>query len=174
MIMNIVLIGFMGTGKTTVGRTLAHKLGKAFLDTDEEIEKTAGITIKEIFSKYGPEYFRALEKKVIKKVSALDNHIIATGGGVVLEADNVKALRSNGIIVLLRCSPEVILKRVDSAGSRPLLAGAKDLKVRIEELLAQREDIYAGAASFDIVAENKSQEAVADSIIKLLTERELI
>ncbi len=169
---NIVLIGFMGTGKTAVGRTLARRLGRVFIDTDEEIEKSAGITIREIFRRYGQEYFRSLEKEVVNKVSSFDNLVIATGGGVVLEPANVTALKSNGIMILLRCSPEVILKRVDAAGSRPLLAGAKDLKGRIKELLSQREAAYARAADFEVVVEGEDLEAVAVRIIELLKERE--
>jgi shikimate kinase len=109
---------------------------------------------------------------VVTKVSSFDNLVIATGGGVVLESANVAALKNNGIIILLRCSPEVILKRVDAAGSRPLLAGAKDLKGRIKELLAQREAAYARAADFDVYVEDEDQETVAVRIIKLLEEKE--
>ncbi len=169
---NIVLMGFMGSGKTTVGRVLAEKLGFLFVDTDDEIEKLMGISVKDIFAKYDSAYFRELESRVIKKVANRENLVIATGGGAVLNPDNVAALKNSGITVLLRCSPEVILKRLENVDSRPLLAGAEDLEVRIRELLAERDKVYTLATDLEIEIDGEDIPTIADRIIALLKERE--
>ncbi|MCL6612381.1 MAG: shikimate kinase [Peptococcaceae bacterium] len=167
---NIVLIGFMGTGKTTVGRILALRLGLKFVDTDEEIEKITGKTVPDLFNRYGSIRFRSEEALVIKKLSAREGLVIATGGGAVLNPENVAALKENGVLVLIRSSPEVILNRVRSGRNRPLLAGAADLKREIEKLMADREEAYRAAADLEVFSGNESKEEVAAKIIRLLRE----
>lgn len=139
--MNIVLIGFMGTGKSTVGRMLAEHLEWQFFDTDELIEKEVGVTISEIFARKGEPYFRDLETKTVKLLSMLDKSVIACGGGAVLRAENMEELEKNGIVVCLTASPEKILERTRAAGGRPLLEGGDPL-AKIRDLLERRRAHY--------------------------------
>lgn len=170
---NIVLTGFMGTGKTSVGRILASMLGLGFVDTDEEIEKSNCKTITEIFGCYGVKHFRHEESLTIKKISDRGNLVIATGGGAVLNPDNVAALKKTGIIVLLRSSPEAVYSRIGSDNNRPLLAGVEDPLQKIKELMQQREDMYRESADFEVIS-NDSKELVAAEIVRLLKERKYI
>ncbi|NOZ77072.1 MAG: shikimate kinase, partial [Euryarchaeota archaeon] len=139
---NIVLTGFMGAGKSSVGRALAGKTGMPVVDTDEEVEKEAGRTVAEIFETRGEEGFRELESRVVARVSALEGHIIVTGGGVVLRKENMEALRKNGVIFYLSAPPEVIYGRVKDQRHRPLLR-VEDPLGRIRELLEHRAPFYA-------------------------------
>lgn len=137
--MNIVLTGPMGSGKTTVGKTLAKSLGMKFVDTDELVMKKSGADINEIFAKHGEEHFRELEEKVIAEVSKFDNYVIATGGGVVLKPLNMRRLRRNGIIVNLRASLNTLYKRLKGKKDRPLLNKPnykKGLKTHLENRLS--------------------------------------
>lgn len=171
---NIVLTGFMGTGKTAVGRILANRLGLEFVDTDEEVERVTGKTIPDIFSRYGSIRFRSEEALAIKKLSASEGLVIATGGGAVLDPENVKALKQNGVVVLIRSSPEVIYSRVKSGRNRPLLAGPGNLEQRIRDLMADREEVYTKSADLKVDSGDESKEEVAGRIIQLLKERKYI
>ena len=142
--MNIILTGFMGTGKSAVGRRLARRLGMEYLDTDELIEEREGSKIYHIFEKKGEPYFRKVEAAMVREVSHLDNHVISTGGGVVLKDENIKALRRNGFIICLTANPEVILKRTERIQDRPLL-NEPDPEKRIKELLRMRRAYYEKA-----------------------------
>ena len=141
---NIILTGFMGTGKTSVGKRLAKELNLKFIDTDDLIEKEAGICINEIFAKYGEAYFRRLESKVIDEVSSDKNLIIATGGGAVINPTNLLALKKNGILICLTASIDVILSRIGSGDERPLISEG-DKKETISNLLKAREPFYKKA-----------------------------
>lgn len=158
---NIVLTGFMGTGKTTVGVLLAKKLGRRFIDTDNLIEEQENRRIIDIFAQDGEEYFRRVEKKVVETASAATNCVIATGGGVVLDAENRKALRQNGVIVNLCAPVDVILERTANGG-RPLLDN--QTKAQVEARLKEREPYYADN-DFSVDITGKNPIAVADSII---------
>lgn len=153
---NIVLIGFMGSGKSAVGRRLARKLHKKFVDTDLEIEKQAGMPIPKIFACYGEVYFRDLESRVIDQVVQQDNQVIATGGGAVMRPDNARALQAAGTVVWLRVGAETAYRRVGRKGDRPLLAG-EDPQERIGDLLAQRESLYRELA--DVVVDTDCLDA---------------
>jgi len=118
---SIALIGFMGTGKTAVGRLLADKLGKRFVETDELVAKRAGKSISEIFEQGGEGFFRELEHDVIKDVAELENLVISCGGGAVLNKANVNRLKKNCVVILLTASPEVIQERTSNESGRPLL-----------------------------------------------------
>ncbi|MCK8826645.1 shikimate kinase [Natroniella acetigena] len=139
--MNIALIGFMGTGKSSVGRELADELGYSFVDLDQEIVKHEGQEIPQLFATAGEDYFREVETEVTKKVAAKDKQVIATGGGVVLKEENLEALRSNGTLILLTATPEEILRRTSQDGDRPLLEVDGPL-AKIEELLTERKEKY--------------------------------
>lgn len=168
---NIVLIGFMGTGKTAVGKILAEKLGFKFVDTDDLIEEEAKMAIYEVFSKYGEEYFRELEKKVVDRVSKLKNLVIATGGGVVVKQENIKNLKKNGVLICLTAEPEVILARTAKDAHRPLVKMADPMK-RIKELLVERERGYR-QASIIIDASKLSTEEIVSKILEKVYRREL-
>lgn len=140
--MNIVLTGFMASGKTVVGKKLAQTLKMKYIDVDEQIEKDTRLSISDIFEKQGETAFRDLETKAVCCVAMLDNYVIATGGGVVLRLENIMELRKNGRIIYLSADPETILKRVGKAQTRPLLAREKDKLGVIKNLLESREPLY--------------------------------
>ena len=168
--MNIVLIGFMGTGKSKIGRRLAKKLRMSYLDTDELIEEREKDSISAIFKKKGEEYFRRLETKVVKEVALLDNFVISTGGGVVLREENIRVLKKNALIICLFASPEVILKRTKGDEKRPLL-GVDNQKKRIEELLALRKPYYE-KADFSVDTSRLDGKKVVEEIVGFLGKEE--
>lgn len=161
---NIVLTGFMGTGKTTVGRFLAKKLGMSFVDVDELIEKTTGLKITEIFARFGEAYFRDIETEIIKAITKNSSQVIATGGGAVLRDENLNALKSKGVVFCLTASEDVIFDRVKDNNERPLLQG-EDPKEKIRKLLVQRMPRYM-MADFIINTDGLTQEEVTEKIIK--------
>jgi shikimate kinase len=143
---NIVLTGFMGTGKTVTGQLLAGRLKMRFVDTDQEIEAATGLDAAAIFSRYGEQHFRAEESLAVARVAQCEGCVIATGGGVVLSSGNMTSLRRNGVIILLEARPVVVASRVSWNDERPLLAGSqqqRQLLERIEGLLRQRAPFYA-------------------------------
>jgi len=137
---NIVLVGFMGTGKSTVGKRLADELGLKFIDSDEVIKESAGCEIGEIFATKGEVYFRDLETEVIADLGQKSDLVISTGGGAVLREKNIELLKEQGIVILLKAEPEVILERVKGT-DRPLLAVSDPLQ-EIKSLLAKRKSYY--------------------------------
>jgi len=139
---SVILAGFMGTGKTSAGRRLAERLGLRFVDLDTEIEAAEGRAISEIFARDGEPYFRAVEKRLAQKWAATPGVVLATGGGAVLDPDNVACFRHSGLLVCLTARPEIILARVARETHRPLLEQA-DKERRILELLEKRRAIYA-------------------------------
>ncbi len=163
---NIVLTGFMGTGKTVVGDELAKRLGRKLIDMDNEIEKSEGLMINEIFSRFGEPRFRKLETAMAKKLSPLRNVIISTGGGVVLKEENMRYLRKNGIIVCLVASPETILRRTMKTNDRPLLNVDDPLR-KITDLLEYRMPFYENA---DIIidTEKKNPFEITGEIIEMI------
>jgi shikimate kinase len=169
---SIALIGFMGTGKTAVGKLLAQRLGKEFIEMDALIEKKAGKNIPEIFRQDGEMTFRELEIEITKGITGKRNAVIACGGGIVLNAINIERLRRESVIVCLTASPSAILKRTasDKAG-RPLLAVADRLR-QIKELLKFRRPFYEKAADITINTSRLKPEAVAGLIIEKVRENE--
>lgn len=160
---NIILAGFMGTGKTAVGRLIAEKLGWEFLELDDIIEKKEGTSIREIFEKKGEPYFRKLEKDVVKETSQKKGVIISAGGGAVIDEENFKNLKKSGVIICLEASPGVILERTKGITARPLL-NVPDPKKKIEGLLKKREPYYK-KADFCINTDNLTVEQVAEKIM---------
>jgi shikimate kinase len=141
---NLALIGFMGTGKTSVGRHVAEHFGFEFLDTDELIQARTGRTIADIFAKDGEPAFRALEQQTLRELSTREKTVIATGGGLPTHAENLAALKTFALVVCLWASPEKIWERVRNQSHRPLLHDA-DPQKKIRELLAAREPFYKQA-----------------------------
>ncbi len=165
---NIVLTGFMGTGKSAVGREIARRLGMRFVELDAEIEKAEGMTIREIFSRYGEPYFRDRETEMVRRFSEEDNVVISTGGGVVLREENMEALRKKGVIVCLTASPETILRRTSSSEERPLLNVDDPLK-RIKDLLEYRRPFYE-KADLMIETDSLSPAEIAEEVIQRVKE----
>jgi shikimate kinase len=161
---NIILTGFMGTGKTAVGRELSRILDMKLIDVDTEIEKSEKITINEIFKHFGEPRFREIETDMIRKLSESKNTIISTGGGAVLKQENMDILRKNGVIVCLTASPETIFKRTSTNNDRPLLQVENPLE-RINELLNFRKPFYQ-KADVMIDTEGKTPLRIAEEIIE--------
>ena len=169
---NIALIGFMGAGKTAVGKALAEKLGKKFVEMDSLIEQKAGKSIPEIFQQDGEVAFRELEIEVTKEVAKKNNAVIACGGGLVLNKINIDRLRESSTIVYLTASPRVILKRVSGEeGQRPLLE-VDNPTLTISELLRFRKPFYDRAADIKVNTSKLDINAVAEQIIEKLREDE--
>ncbi len=164
---NIVLIGFMGTGKTEVGLLLAKKLNRKFIDTDKLIEERENDRIARIFQVKGEEYFRDIEEKVIEEVSEYKNCVIATGGGAVIREKNYLNLKKNGILICLVASPEEIYKRTLPKKDRPLLMKSKNVIETIKELLELRKPYYS-KADYTIDTTQKEIETIVDEILKIV------
>ncbi len=162
---NIVLVGFMGTGKTSVGQKLAQRLGMSIIDTDDIIGEDSGMAIPDIFARYGEAHFRDLEGAAIRKAANLENHVISTGGGVVLRESNLEMLKRNGIVFCLTATPEEIWRRVGSETHRPLLQDPNPLD-KIEQMLIERRPFYA-RADHDIPTTGLSIKAVTDKIVEI-------
>ena len=162
----IALIGFMGTGKTAVGRLLAARLGKTFIELDEEIEKAAGKSIADIFREQGESRFREMEAEAVEKFSGRKNVVIACGGGIVTNETNIFRLRQEYVIVCLKAGLADIIKRT-GGNTRPLLNVA-DRKKKIKELLAARRPLYKRAADLTIDTTGIDAPAVAEKILRAL------
>lgn len=161
---NLVLIGMMGTGKTEAGKCLAARLGRRLADTDELVAEREGLSIAEIFRRYGEPYFRAAERDVVRGLAQKRGLVIATGGGVVLYAENVADLRAGGFLVWLEAEPEALCARLRGDQSRPLLGREEALAA----LLAAREPLYRGAADARVDTTGKTVLQVAEEILDLL------
>ncbi len=165
---NIILTGFMGTGKTTLGRLLAKRLGYKFIDTDAQIERQSGQTIAELFQTQGETAFRNLEAELVKELARQEGLVIATGGGLVLNPTNVATLSKTGQIICLTATPEEILARVSKQqGVRPLLQ-EKDPQAKIIELLRQRDSAYRQFPQ--LPTSEHSQEELINQLIRLTLE----
>ena len=163
---NIILIGFMGSGKSSVGRLIARKLRYQFLDTDQLVEDRARMGIPEIFAQpAGEAGFRGRETAALESLLVgTHRHVIATGGGIVTQPQNLPLLHTLGWVVLLQADADEIFRRVARNNDRPLLK-TKDPRARVEELLALREPIYRTAADFIVDSTGKRREDVADCIV---------
>lgn len=164
--MNIVLIGMRGSGKTTVGKILAQKTGRELIEMDELITQKAGLTIPHIVEKYGWERFRDLEEELTAEVAKRDNIVNATGGGVVTSEQNIIKLKQNGLLVWLTASVDTLSKRIGEDSQRPLLKG-KTQREDIEITLAERQPLYQKAADITVDTENKTPEAIAETIASI-------
>lgn len=166
--MNIVLIGYRGTGKSTVGRLLADRLGRSLVSTDAEIVRQAGQSIPDLVKQYGWEHFRDLEAEVCRELASQDSLIIDTGGGIILRQENIDRLRANGRLFWLNADIPTIIKRIGRDTQRPSLTGGKSFIDEIEEVLAERRPRYQAAADHQIDTTGRSPDQVIDEVLAKL------
>lgn len=170
---NIVLVGFMGSGKSEIGRTLAARTKRKLIDVDEVVEAD-GAPIPEIFASEGEPGFRRRERRAIARVSRARNAVIATGGGAVLDPANVKALKRTGVVIYLRVGAEELVRRLEGATNRPLLRTPEgpptqtEVRRRVTKLLTERTPLYEGAADHVVSCDNRPPDEVADEIVRRL------
>jgi shikimate kinase len=166
--MNIVLIGYRGTGKTAVGRLLAARLGRELVSTDAEIVKRAQRTIPEIVAQQGWGYFRDLESDICQELSSRDHLIIDTGGGAILRPQNIEAFKKNGTAFWLTASVETIVKRIGNDNQRPSLTGTKSFVDEIQDVLQERMPKYQAAADHVIATDNRSINQLVETVLALM------
>ena len=166
--MNIILIGYRGTGKSTVGRLLAARLGRDLVSTDAEIVKRAKRTIPEIVAQDGWEYFRNLESDICGELASRDQLVIDTGGGAILRAQNVEALKKNGTVFWLTASVETIAKRIGGDNQRPSLTGTKSFVDEIQDVLRERTPKYQAAADHSIATDDRSINQLVETLLTLV------
>lgn len=166
---NVALVGFMGAGKSTVGRELAVHLGKTFVETDTLVERRAGMSVSDVFARHGEAHFRELEAAVVWETAKSQDCVIACGGGVVLREENVAALKASSVLVYLEVSPQSVLSRVGQQSTvRPLLSGP-DRERRVAELMEQRRSAYEAAADVTVATDGVAVEQVVRHVQELLT-----
>jgi len=165
---NIVLIGYRGTGKSTVGRLLAARLGRDLVSTDAEIVKRAQRTIPEIVAQEGWENFRDLESDICRELASRDQLVIDTGGGAILRAQNVEALKKNSTVFWLTASVETIAKRIGGDNQRPSLTGTKSFVDEIQDVLRERTPKYQAAADYVIATDDQSINQLVEMLLTLV------
>jgi len=166
--MNVVLIGYRGTGKSTVGKVVASRLGRGLISTDAEIVRRAGRSIPEIVAQHGWSYFRDLESQVCGELAGQDGLVIDTGGGIILRPDNVEQLKRNGKLCWLTASVESIVRRIGRDNQRPSLTGTKSFVEEVEEVLRERTPQYQSAADHVIGTDGRTIVQIADEILARL------
>ena len=163
---NLVLIGFMGSGKTTIGRLCARSLCYRFVDSDATIERRTRRTVADLFAELGEAEFRRLEQHAVAELCMRANVVVATGGGAVLNAENVAAMKASGIVVWLSVDPQELRRRCGTCETRPLLADAEDALGRIRSMMAAREPYYARAADVRVVTTGLQRNAAAQRVLE--------
>ena len=164
---NIFIIGSMGSGKTSIGKILAKNNHLSFLDTDHEIIRSCGYSIPDIFEKFGEEHFRNLETEQLRKMDTIENHVISTGGGIVLKDDNKKLIKSLGLIIFLDINISSQMDRVKNRKNRPLL-NDKNLKDNLLSLKKIRDPIYKKISNYIIDVSGKERNQVINEIQKII------
>lgn len=162
---NLYLVGFMGTGKTTVGRKAAQELGAQFLDSDHEIERTSGRPVAQIFAEDGEAAFRALERKFIEEGHPAKGCVVACGGGLIVPDGMLELLLARGVVVCLHASLKTILQRTSRTAHRPLLQ-VEDRETRIRELYTRREEIYR-RTGLTVLTDSRTQREVVAHVLRL-------
>ncbi|MCP9451355.1 MAG: shikimate kinase [Nitrospira sp.] len=166
--MNVVLIGYRGTGKSTVGKVVASRLGRNVVSTDAEVIKRAGRSVPDIVAQDGWEHFRDLESQVCRELAERDGLVIDTGGGAILRQENVERLKRNGVLFWLTASVETIVRRIGHDNQRPSLTGTKSFVDEVEEVLRERTPKYQAAADYVIPTDGRSIMQIADEILARL------
>ena len=162
----IYLIGFMGTGKTTVSKILAKKLNAELTDTDEYIEEEKNMSIPDIFKIHGEDSFRKMETSALKELSGMSFKIISCGGGIVLRKENIDIMKSSGMLFCLTAAPSTIYERVKRSTNRPVLNGNMNVQF-IEQKLNERAPFYASVDAINISTDGKKPEDIANEIISI-------
>ena len=154
--MNVILTGLRGTGKSSVGKVLARRLGFAFVDTDIRIEERAGCRIAEIVAQHGWEHFRALERQVVTEVTATDRQVVAAGGGTLIDEENARLLKTRGVVVLLLCALPILQRRLAVGSNRPSLTGQGSAEAELTQVWEARRARYYAVAdvTYDVSAES--------------------
>lgn len=169
---NLVLIGFMGTGKTTISNTLQHIFAMDVIEMDQMIEEREGMSISEIFETYGEQYFRDAETNLLIEMQERKNVVISCGGGTPLREVNVAEMKKNGKVILLTAEPETIFERVKDSHDRPVIEKNKNLSF-ITELMEERRPKYEAAADIIIHTDHKNEDQICEEIIaKVLASEE--
>lgn len=166
---NIFLIGFMGSGKSTVASCLAENYGMEIMEMDQLIVEREGMSIPDIFAQKGEPYFREAETNLLVEIQSEENKVVSCGGGVVLRENNVEEMKKSGKIVLLNAKPETILERVKDDDNRPLLRGNKNVEF-ISNMMEQRRPKYEGAADITIQTDDKTADTICKEIIEKIGE----
>lgn len=166
---NIVLIGFMGTGKSTIARELAKTHQMNIVEMDEEIVRRRGKSIADIFEEEGEEYFRDLETALLKELQTKENQVISCGGGAVLREENVRVMKKNGCVVLLTALPQTIYERVKNNTDRPILQGNMNVEY-IASLMEKRREKYEKAADIVIATDGKNVSQICEEMLQKLAE----
>lgn len=165
---NVILTGFMGTGKTSLGKLLATRLGRPFVDIDKKIEDETKMSIPTIFEQYGEAHFRELEKTAVKELSQRRGLVIATGGGTIKDEENIRLLKNSGVMICLTAEPEEILNRTARRGERPVLDGGGDERLAtIKKLLAERKQYY-DRADYQVDTTEWSPIQIVDDICRYI------
>jgi shikimate kinase len=168
---HLVLVGLMGSGKTTVGRRCADKLGRRFVDTDELVVTLAGMPVPEIFAIHGEAAFRSFEKEAVADIAASPEPlVVATGGGAALDPDNRRRLRAAGVVIWLRASVDALVRRVGDDSNRPLLAG--DPRGALTRLDAARAGAYDAIAHLDVDTTDRDIDAVVTAVLDAYADAE--
>ena len=166
--MNLVLIGYRGTGKSTVGKILAERLGRELVSTDAEVFRRARLSIPDIVQRFGWDHFRDLESEVCRDLAGKDGLIIDCGGGAILRQQNVDCLKKNGVLIWLTATVRTIADRIGRDTQRPSLTGTKSFTEEVEEVLRERQPKYKAAANHMIETDGRSVTEVAEAILTLV------
>ena len=154
--MNVILTGLRGTGKSSMGKVLARRLGFVFVDTDIRIEEHAGARIAEIVAQHGWEHFRALERQVVIGVAATDRQVVAAGGGTLIDEENARLLKTRGVVILLLCALPILQRRLAAGSNRPSLTGQGSAEAELTQVWESRRARYHAVAdvTYDVSAES--------------------
>ena len=168
---HIFLIGFMGSGKSTVAKYLSSAYQMKQIEMDEQIEKDEGRSISSIFEKEGEEYFRTLETELLKSLDPRETFVVSCGGGAAVKEENVREMKEKGRIILLSAQPETVYVRVKNSHNRPLLEGNMNVSY-IKELMGKRQKLYERAADFQVKTDGRTAKDIGEEIIKQIRKEE--
>ena len=168
---HIFLIGFMGSGKSTVAKYLSSAYQMKQIEMDEQIEKNEGRSISSIFEKEGEEYFRTLETELLKSLDPRETFVVSCGGGAAVKEENVREMKEKGRIILLSAQPETVYVRVKNSHNRPLLEGNMNVSY-IKELMDKRQKLYERAADFQVKTDGRTADDIGEEIIKQIRKEE--
>jgi shikimate kinase len=169
--MNVVLIGYRGTGKSTVADLVAGVLGATPFHTDLEIERRIGQSITDFVASQGWDAFRDIESEVVKTAGRMEEAVIDTGGGVVTRPENIAALKENGVVFWLQASPQTIRDRISDSQDRPSLTGDESFMDEVEAVLKERIPLYEGASDYAVTTDGRKPDEIAARVVMLLDQR---